>query len=190
MRIFLLLTVVSYLFISRATAQTELTDKKDIVFARNLPTYDGKHIDSMMFDIYYPTGAMSNKKYPVYFHFYAGSFTGGDKENINNVCDYMADYGFIVVAPNYRVGYNTGLPFCFNNIDDSTNLQEAIYRAMQDVNACIRYVANNANDLNVDTSWIFIGGTSAGSSLALNDAYVNDSLAAIYYPKTVAKWGK
>jgi hypothetical protein len=75
-------------------------------------------------------------------------------------------------------------------VDDSTALQEAIYRAMQDVNACIRYVTNHADDFNVDTSWVFIGGTSAGGTLALNDAYVNDSLAAIYYPKSVAKWGQ
>lgn len=117
-----------------------------------------------MFDIYYPTGAMSNKKYPVYFHYYVGSFTGGNKINIANVCDYMADQGFIVVAPTYRVGYKQGFPGCFSNVDDSTNLQEAIYRGMQDVNACIRYVTNHANALNVDTSRVFIGGESAGAT--------------------------
>src|SRR3954469_13950825 len=126
MRIFLLLAVVSFIFTSRATAQTELTDKKNIVFARNLPTYNGKHIDSMMFDIYYPTGAMSNKKYPVYFHFYAGSFTGGDRTNITDISDAMAENGFIVVATDYRTGYKTGSITCINK-DDSTDLQEAIY---------------------------------------------------------------
>ncbi len=177
MRNILLLAVLSFIFYLPSAAQTELTDKRDIVFARNLRNYDGTKVNSIMFDIYYPTGAMSNKKYPVYFHYYAGSFTGGNKKNVTDMCDYMADKGYIAVAPTYRVGYNVSYPGCTQGQDDSTNLQEAIYRGMQDVNACIRYVANHASELNVDTSWIFIGGTSAGSTLALNDAYINDSLA-------------
>lgn len=181
--------MLSVLMLQYASAQTELTDRKNIVFARNLRNYNGTRVDSLMFDVYFPPGAMSDKKYPVYFHYYAGSFTGGNKSNITDICDYMAEHGFIAVAPTYRVGYEVGYPGCYGPVDDSTKLQEAIYRAMQDVNACIRYVANHAGELNVDTSWIFIGGTSAGGTLSLNDAYITDSLAAVHYPQTVATWG-
>ncbi len=100
-----------------------------------------------------------------------------------------ADRGFIVIAPDYRTGYLVSYG-CSKTGDDSTNLQEAIYRAMQDVNACTRYIANHANELNIDTNWIFIGGNSAGGTLSFNAAYVNDSLADIYYPNSVARWGK
>ncbi len=44
MRKILLLAVLSFIFQLHATAQTELTDKKSIVFARNLPTWDGKRV--------------------------------------------------------------------------------------------------------------------------------------------------
>jgi acetyl esterase/lipase len=188
MRNVLLLLILSFVFHLRPMAQTELTDKTKVVFARNLRTYDGKKLDSLVCDIFYPTGAMSNEKYPVYFQFHAGNFTGGNRTNVTDYCDAMADYGFIVIAPDYRTGYSGASLFCAPG-DDSTNLQEAIYRAMQDVNACIRYITNHAATYNVDTNWVFIGGNSAGGSLALNDAYVNDSLAAIYYPNTVANWG-
>ena len=190
MRILLLLALIICTFTSNIAAQTvtELTDKKDIAFAWNLRNYDGTHVDSLRFDIYYPTGAMSNKKYPVLFDFHGGSFTTATKTSVTDFSDQFADNGFVVVAPDYRVGYyHSSIP-CTNG-DDSTHLQEAIYRAMQDVNACIRYIANHAAQYNVDTSWMFIGGASAGGTLALNDGYITDAVAAVYYPNTVANWG-
>jgi hypothetical protein len=111
---------------------------------------------------------------------------------VTEISDEFADYGFIVIAPDYRVGYpnsSNGNDTCFVG-DDSTGLQGAIYRAEQDVNACIRYVSNHAASFNIDTSRIFVGGASAGGTLTLNVAYVTDSLAAIHYPDFVTTWGK
>src|SRR3954463_9987169 len=108
MRVFILFVFISFAFTTRSKAQTatELTDKKDIAFAWNLRNYDGSHVDSLRFDIYYPTGAMSNKKYPVLFDFHGGSFTTATKLSVTDFSDQFADNGFIVVAPDYRVGYN------------------------------------------------------------------------------------
>ena len=173
---------------SSAQAIHELTDRKNIIFAHNLTGWQNIHIDSLAFDIYYPTGAMSNKKYPVYFSLHGGSFLAATKQSVSEFSDEFADYGFAVVAPDYRIGYDD-TSTCTGG-DDSTALQEAVYRAMQDANACIRYVANHADSFNIDTSWIFVGGASSGATLALNAAYVTDSLAAVHYPNTVAVWGK
>ena len=119
-----------------------------------------------------------------------GSFVAATKLSVTEFADEFADYGFIVVTPDYRVGYNNnnGVATCFEG-DDSSGLQGAIYRAEQDANACIRFVANHAGNYNIDSSNIFLAGASAGGTLALNVAYVNDSLAAIYYPNLVATWG-
>ncbi len=35
----------------------------------------------------------------------------------------------------------------------------------------------------MDANWIFLGGNSAGCTLALNAAYTNDSVANIYFPR-------
>jgi hypothetical protein len=121
--------------------------------------------------------------------FHGGSFTSATKTSVTDYSDMFADYGFIVVAPDYRIGYSHSSTPCTDG-GDSVRLQEAIYRAMQDVNACIRYIANHANQYNIDTSWMFIGGASSGGTLALHDGYINDSIASVYYPNTVANWGK
>jgi acetyl esterase/lipase len=189
MRNLLLLAVMSLVLYQQSAAQTELTDKKNIAFAWNVRNYNGTKVDSLRFDIYYPTGAMSNKKYPVYFNYHAGGFISGSKEGITDFSDALAEYGFVVIVPDYRLGYLQNINDCADG-KDTVRLQEAIYRAMQDVNACIRYITNRADAYGIDTSWVFIGGNSAGGTLALNDAYINDSIAAIYYPNSVATLGK
>ena len=67
------LTTVAVFIISLTTfAQSvhELTDLKNIVFARNLKDWEMKPVDSLMFDVYYPTGARSDRTYPVCFVFH------------------------------------------------------------------------------------------------------------------------
>ncbi len=188
-----LLAAILILLYASVSAQAvhELTDRKDIAFAHNLLDYQMNPVDSLAFDIYYPTGATSDKKYPVYFSLHGGSFVTATKQSVTDFSDRLADYGFIVVAPDYRVGYENGGSgdSCYQG-DDSTGLQGAIYRAEQDVNACMRYIANHGDLYNIDTSQFFVGGASAGGTLALNVAYVTDSLAAIHYPSIVATWGK
>ncbi len=178
-----LLVALLFTLSTKAQSAHELLDTHDIVYARNLKDWLNKPVDSLMFDIYYPTGAMSNKKYPVYFSIHAGSFVAGSKQGVTEFSDEIADYGYIVISPDYRLGYdnNGGVAVCTGG-DDSTGVQQAIYRAQQDINACVRYVTNHASELNVDTSKIFLGGASAGGILALYAGYVNDSLAAIHYP--------
>src|SRR6476469_2108381 len=129
MRILLLFVLMSFVFTTYTTAQTvtELTDKKNIAFAWNLRNYDGTHVDTLRFDIYYPTGAMSNKKYPVLFDFHGGSVTAATKTSVTDYSDQFADNGFVVVAPDYRVGYNHSSIPCTNG-SDSIHLEEAIYR--------------------------------------------------------------
>lgn len=187
-------TTVAVLFLfcyGKSQAVYELTDRKNIVFARNLKDWQNQPVDSLLFDVYYPTSAMSNKKYPVYVSLHGGSFVTATKQSVTEFSDEIADYGFIVIAPDYRVGYdNNGGEAACPVGDDSTGLQGAIYRAEQDANACVRYITNHAAEFNIDTSWIFLGGASAGGTLALNMAYVTDSQAAIHYPNLVSTWGK
>lgn len=189
---FTLLVFILILLHVSVSAQTvnELTDRKSIIYATNLKDYLLNPVDSLSFDIYYPTGATSNKKYPVYFSLHGGSFTTATKRSVTEFSDEIADYGFIVIAPDYRVGYvgSDSLGNCTPG-NDSTGLEGAIYRAQQDVNACIRYIANHADLYNIDTSAIFVGGASAGGTLTLNVGYVTDSLAAVNIPDIVAQWG-
>ncbi|MBS1744657.1 MAG: alpha/beta hydrolase [Bacteroidetes bacterium] len=174
--------------VADSNAPHELTDLKDIGFAWNLTDWQGNHVDSLTLDIYYPTGAMSNKKYPVVAFCHAGGFTGGDKTNVSSLCDILADYGYICVAFNYRTGYIKNNPHACTA--DTTTLWNAVYRGMQDGQACLRWIKKYGNKYKMDTSWIFYAGTSAGASVVLNSAYCNDSVAKKYFPREWNELGK
>lgn len=165
---------------SSASTAAELTDKKDITFARTLRDYKNHRVDSLTMDIYYPTGATSDKKYPLLMFYHAGGFMAGNRFNVMTICDRFADEGFIAVAIDYRTGYDKGKGH--NCLSDSVTFNNATYRAAQDANSAIRFLVANAAQYNIDTSWIFVAGSSAGASLSLYQAYVNDSIARIYYP--------
>ena len=63
---------------------------------------------------------------------------------------------------------------CFNTI--STNSAErAVYRAVQDFKAALRWVHANAQTLGVDTHLIFGGGNSSGSIMAIFSAYAEEA---------------
>src|SRR4051794_12189763 len=83
---------------SPVTAAHELTDLKSIKYAQNLVDWRGKHVDSLVLDIYYPTGASSKKKYPLLVFCHAGGFSAGNRSNVMAICDRFADQGFAVAA--------------------------------------------------------------------------------------------
>lgn len=170
-----------------ASAAHELTDVQGVAFAGGLIDWRNNPVDSLRMDIYYPTGAMSDKKYPLLVYCHAGGFTGGNRFNVSAICDRFADSGFITVGFDYRVGYKKG--DTRNCEADTLTQNNAIYRAMQDANACMRFLVAHANEYNIDTSKVFLGGSSAGAVLALYTAYVNDSVAKRYWPESYRSLG-
>lgn len=160
----------------------ELSDVKNVVFATGLRDWKNKRVDSLVMDIYYPTGATADKKYPLLMFYHAGGFNAGNRFNVMAICDRFADQGFITAAIEYRLGYQKRDGKNCNS--DSATYNNAVYRAVQDANAATRFLVANAEQYNIDTSWIFIAGSSAGASLALAQAYWSDSTAQIYNPES------
>ncbi|HRI20058.1 MAG TPA: alpha/beta hydrolase [Panacibacter sp.] len=155
------------------TSGSELSDIQGTKFATGLRDWNNKPVDSLVMDVFYPTGATSDKKYPTLVFCYGGGFTGGSRTVVTAICDMMADKGFIVVAPDYRTGYDkVDRPPCANT---SPTRSYAIYRAVQDINACFRFIYANASQYNIDTANMFIGGSSGGADLAMETAYISDS---------------
>ena len=110
-------------------------------------------------DVYEPDNdTLTNRPCIVYAH--GGAFLIGDKRIIpvDRFCYQMAERGFVMVSIDYRK--------CFNTI--STNSAErAVYRAVQDFKAALRWVHFNAQMIGVDTNLIFGGGNSSGSIMAI-----------------------
>ncbi len=127
-------------------------------------------------DVYEPVGdALGARPCIVFAH--GGSFLAGNKRTnpVPDFCHSMAQRGFVVFSINYRK--------CFNPLSTNSGVR-AVYRAVQDMKAAIRFVKANANTFGVDTSMVFAGGNSAGAIMALHAAYLDDSERAADLPAT------
>lgn len=132
---------------------------------------------TLLMDLYYPNlGIDTSVKRPFIMLFHGGGFSSGDKQSgdIKDLCIHLARRGFVCASVNYRLGYD------FTEYGQ----YKARYRAIQDGHAAMRYVVNNANVVRIDTNWIFVGGQSAGSLLALGMVYAGqselDSISLLY----------
>jgi acetyl esterase/lipase len=133
--------------------------------------------DTLLMDLYYPNLAVDlSPKRPFIMLFHGGGFSSGDKQSgdIQDLCVHLALRGFVCASVNYRLGHD------FSEYGQ----YKARYRAIQDGNAAMRFVVNNANTVRIDTSWLFVGGQSAGSLLALGMVYADqfelDSISLLY----------
>jgi acetyl esterase/lipase len=114
--------------------------------------------------------------------FHGGGFVSGNKQSgdIRDLCVHLARRGFVCASSNYRLGFD------FTEYGQ----YKARYRAIQDGNAAMRYVVQNANTVRIDTNWLFVGGQSAGSLLALGMVYADpselDSISLLYSATAVS----
>lgn len=133
--------------------------------------------DTLRMDLYYPSLAVDTSPLrPFIILFHGGGFSSGDKASgdIRDLCIHMAMRGFVCASANYRLGHD------FSEYGQ----YKARYRAIQDGNAAMRYVVANANAVRIDPNWLFVGGQSAGSLLALGMVYADvaelDSISLVY----------
>ena len=162
-------------------SQSKLDVKRGIQFASNLYNWQNKKVSSLLLDLYYPPESSSDKKYPLVVFCHGGSFVGGTRGDVASDCDVLRRQGFACAAIDYRLGYQQDESKTACNAD-TISLMMAIYRAMQDLNASIRYLYAKSDSFSLDTSNFFVAGTSAGGTLTLFNTYINDSIAQIYYP--------
>ena len=181
MRPKLLLVFFVFCICFSGRAQVKLDIITGIKYAEGLRNWRNRRVDSLLLDIYYPPEATSKKKYPFVVVCHAGGFTGGTRADVASDCDVLRQKGIACIAIDYRIGYLRDRTRTECNAD-TASLMMAIYRAMQDLNASLRFLYANADKYYLDTSNIFVAGTSAGGTLTLFDTYINDSIAKIYYP--------
>ena len=118
-------------------------------------------------DLFMPIGDTLAKR-PLLMFAFGGGFLIGSKEDedARALCDSFARKGFVTASINYRLGMN---------ISSAISGERAVYRAVQDWSAAIRYFKEYADSFRIDTSWIFAGGVSAGSISAMHCQYASES---------------
>lgn len=140
----------------------------DVTYGANIDNAGNNLVLTM--DIYEPSGDTASIR-PLIVWAHGGSFLGGTKNDadVTSLCNHFAKRGYVCVSINYRLGIT--LP------PSQTTATQAVYRAVQDMKAAIRYFRQDATTTNtykIDPSTIFAAGSSAGAFTALHLAYLNE----------------
>jgi len=143
--------------------------------------------EQLKLDVYMPTAGRTTKK-PLIVFIHGGGFLEGDKSTAASFAKLMNAKGFIVAPIDYRLGWNKNEANpCAS---DTLGAFEAYYRALQDARAAIRFLVAHASNYGIDTSWIFVGGSSAGGVTSLSLPYYTDAnVAASFASSIVSKLG-
>ena len=170
---------------ARQTDMYNVNITTNIEYGRNTTWLGGS--EALMLDVYSPKTASAQNKFPLVVLVHGGSFVTGAKESLADICGALAEKGMIVASINYRLGWDArGTADCEG---DTASLNNAAYRAMQDLNASLRFLTANAEKYFIDKDWIFTGGASAGAVTALNSAYLTDAYASVRFSKPYKKLG-
>lgn len=116
-------------------------------------------------DIYMPLNAGTTPR-PLLMFIHGGAFYIGDKESVPIVafCKYFASLGYTTVSINYRLGFTPS----------KNSVERTGYQALQDAHAAMRFLVENRKTYQIDTSLIFVCGTSAGAITTLNLAFMQN----------------
>ena len=137
----------------------------EIFNAKKQELHDGKKELELTMDIYLPDDGRKISR-PLLVLIHGGAFFNGDKTDLGfpEWAHDFASMGYVVASVNYRLGFKKNL----------TSVKRAGVRAVQDVDAAIRYIVHDKDTYDVDPDRVFVAGTSAGGITALNVAFMRD----------------
>ncbi len=122
---------------------------------------------NLVVDIFQPNSDTAQKRALIIFA-HSGGFLNGSKNNedMQALCDSFAHRGYVTASMQYRLGFN---PL-------SSNASErAVWRGIQDASAAVRFFKQNAGLYKIDTTKIFLWGSSAGAFMAMGLPFVDDT---------------
>lgn len=134
---------------------TGLAEPADVEAFKDIPYGPAGHWN--LLDLYMPKAAAENcmteinkaKKLPVIISIHGGAFVYGQKETYKFYLMSLAQRGFAVVNFNYRLAPEYKFP-----------------AALEDADAVVHWVMDNASKYNLDAKNIFMVGDSAGANYA------------------------
>ncbi len=105
---------------------------------------------------------------PLIVYAFGGAFLIGDKNQppIPTYCEHFAKAGYAVASIDYRIGFNTL---------STGSCERAVVRAIQDLRSALRFLCQRANIYRIDTSAIFLTGSSAGCIAGIHSSYARES---------------
>ena len=143
--------------------------------------HDGEYLTEtrpLFMDIFTPHGDTLTKR-PAIIFLHSGAFILGSRKNDDMValCDSFARRGYVTATIDYRLGMgaevNKFLGVIIYLAVTEKNAIRASYRALQDSRAAIRFLRHNCNIYGIDSTKIFMVGSSAGAITALTNVFVD-----------------
>lgn len=163
----------------------------NIDYAQAMSWNDTLH--HLKMDIYQPNQALDPvEKRPLILMTHGGSFAVGNKSGMAYYAMEMAQRGFVTASINYRLGWNCDVVNevpCNSCTNQAGKLKEAVYMAVQDQRAALRYLVHEADNLGIDTAFIFVQGESAGSITSLSSAFWSQAEAEAFCPTCLDEAG-
>ena len=122
--------------------------------------------EKLLLDVFAPAND-SMKKRPLMIFIHGGGFQNNTKTGSFSslICLGLAKRGYVSATIDYRLG--------IEKPKNDTNYFEAMYRAVQDAKAAVRFFRKNGDRYGIDTAQIFIMGGSAGAKTAMHLAYLS-----------------
>jgi lysophospholipase L1-like esterase/predicted esterase len=137
--------------------------------------------EKLLLNLFTPPSSDTVKKRPLILFIHGGGFRNNTKSSSfsNRLGIQLGKRGFVVASIEYRLG--------IEKTNTNKDYHEAMFRAQQDARAAVRFFRKNATTYGVDTSQIFLVGSSAGSMTALAVGYMD----ADEVPADIdqSKWG-
>ncbi len=131
--------------------------------------YTDPAVTSQNIDIYQPHGDnATNRRAILIIH--GGSFYGGSRQDgfIAYMCTEFAKRGYVTASIDYRL-----VPIAsIASLSDSNSAYPYVIKSIADGKAAMRFLKKNAATYGIDSSWIAIGGESAGAIIANHIVYV------------------
>ncbi len=143
----------------------DFTVTSGVLFGNNTGVSGGSQ--DLLMDVYEPAGDALAER-PVVIVAFGGSFVGGNRAQVADLCEQFARLGYVAIANDYRVGFF---------LPNEATTTRAVMRGSHDMKACVRYlrktVAEDGNPYRIDPDRIIIGGVSAGAISAIHAAYLD-----------------
>jgi hypothetical protein len=153
-------------------------------------------LSPLLMDVYEPDTLIDTQTArPLVVVLHTGSFlppvingqpTGSRRDSsIVEICSQFARRGYVAAAMSYRLGWNPAATGPAGQDIRTGTLLNAVYRAIQDAKACVRYFkadASVSNNFGIDTTKIILVGQGTGGYVVQGYAYV-DKTSEINLPK-------
>jgi len=131
--------------------------------------YNNTNVNLAM-NIFKPVGD-GNTQRPLLVLIHGGGFTAGNRNQMNQLCEWYAERGYVAATISYRLGLHHVINPVF--AVDFHEMVRALYRGMQDTRGAIRFLKERAELDSTDVNRVAVVGGSAGGCIAIHTAYMD-----------------